>query len=86
MANDPGDSLSARAEATEAVTRMARAVASVADIPWDELPDGVARSCLLDMAYSGGDIDAFQAADGRWWVRLWGRTETCAAWAARFHV
>jgi len=65
---------------------MARNVASVAAIPWEELPDGPARGCLLEMAYAGGDVGAFRAADGRWWVRLGSETESCAAWAARFCV
>ena len=65
---------------------MARNVASVAAIPWEELPDGPARGCLLEMAYAGGDVGAFVAVDGHWWVRLGGRAESCAAWASRFSV
>ncbi|WIG59375.1 MAG: Alkaline phosphatase [Ktedonobacterales bacterium] len=65
---------------------MARNVASVAAIPWEELSDGPARGCLLEMAYSGGDVGAFRAADGRWWVRLGSGAELCAAWASRFCV
>lgn len=68
------------------VANMARNVASVAAIPWEELSDGPARGCLLEMAYAGGDGGAFRAADGRWWVRLGSRTESCAAWASRFCV
>ena len=63
---------------------MARNVASIAEIPWEALPDGAVRGCLVEMAYAGGDVGAFQAADGSWWVRLEHQTETCAAWAARF--
>ena len=65
---------------------MARNVASVAAIPWEELPDGPARGCLLEMAYAGGDVGAFCTADGRWWVRLENKAELCAAWASRFCV
>ncbi|MDE3230824.1 MAG: hypothetical protein KGO05_13175 [Chloroflexota bacterium] len=63
---------------------MAHNVASVADIPWEALPDSAARGCLLEMAYKGADVCAFRAADGGWYVRIEGRIETCAAWAARF--
>lgn len=31
------------------------------------------------MAYAGGDVGAFRAVDGRWWVRLWSRAESCVA-------
>lgn len=61
-------------------------VASIAAIPWEELPDGPARGCLLEMAYAGGNVSAFPAPDGRWWVRLGSSVETCAAWASRFCV
>lgn len=65
---------------------MGRNVASVAAIPWEELPDGPARGCLLEMAYAGGDVGAFRAADGHWWVRPGGEAESCAAWASRFCI
>ena len=65
---------------------MARNVASVAAIPWEELPDGPARGCLIEMAYAGGDVGAFRAADGRWWVRLGSAAESCATWASRFCI
>ncbi len=81
MAENPGDDLSARIENTEA---MVCNVASVASIPWEELPDGPARGCLLEMAYAGGDVGAFRTASGCWWIRLGHQTETCAEWAARF--
>lgn len=84
MADDRDDDAWAKAEVVEAGARLAHNVASIASIPWEELPDGTARFCLLDMAYAGGDVGAFRAADGRWWVRVGSRTETCAAWAARF--
>ncbi|HEY7834793.1 MAG TPA: hypothetical protein VIG30_14565 [Ktedonobacterales bacterium] len=91
MANNWYDDLDARDEIAArppaaSVARMARHVASVAAVPWEELPDAPARFCLLDMAYTGGDVGAFRAADGSWWVRLGSRTESCAAWAARFCV
>lgn len=65
---------------------MERNVARVAAIPWEELSDGPARGCLLEMAYDGGGVGAFRAADGRWWVRLGSGAESCAAWASRFCV
>lgn len=86
MANDPGPDLGPCAGPAEAIAQMARTVASVADIPWDELPDGPARGCLLEMAYAGGDVGAFRAADGGWRVRLWSQAVPCAAWAAMFCV
>lgn len=88
MRNDPDD-FPVDAEATgarERLARLARNVASIADIPWEELPDGAARGCLIEMAYAGADVGAFRAADGRWQVRVEGRVEPCAAWLARFHV
>lgn len=85
IGGEPGVSDGATTHAGRAnVANMARNAASIAGIPWEELPDGPARFCLLDMAYAGGDASAYQAADGRWWVRVGGRSETCAAWAARF--
>ncbi len=71
---------------TTALARMAWNVASIADIPWEELPDGVARGCLLEMAYLGADVGAFRMADGSWRVKVAGRAETCREWAARFCV
>ena len=65
---------------------MARNVASVAAIPWEELPDGSARGCLLEMAYAGGDVGAFRAADGHYWIRLGSEAESCATWASRFCI
>ncbi|HEX8733312.1 MAG TPA: hypothetical protein VF725_14785 [Ktedonobacterales bacterium] len=69
-----------------ALARIARSVASMADIPWEELPDGAARGCLLEMAYKGADVYAYCGLDGVWYVWVEGRTETCAAWAARFSI
>lgn len=68
------------------IASMARNVASLAAIPWEELSDGPARGCLLEMAYAGAHVGAFRAADGRWWVRLGSRAESCAAWASRFRI
>ena len=85
MRNDPDD-LPPDAENTGARERLARNVASIADIPWEELPYGAARGCLMEMAYAGADVGAFRAADGHWQVRVEGRVEPCAVWLARFHV
>lgn len=82
---DVSDGVAAHAPIADSAI-MARNVASVAAIPWEELPDGPARSCLLDLAYAGGDVGAFRAADGRWWVRLGSKAESCAAWASRFCI
>lgn len=84
MADDRDDETLISAEVTDDGARLARNVASIADIPWEELRDGPARFCLLDMAYAGGDVGAYRTADGRWWVRVGSQAETCAAWAARF--
>jgi hypothetical protein len=65
---------------------VARNVANVAAIPWEELSDGPARGCLLEMAYAGGDAGAFRAADGHYWVRLGSEAESCATWASRFCI
>lgn len=65
---------------------MASNAASIAAIPWVELPDGTARGCLIEMAYAGADVSAFCATDGCWYVRLETAIETCAQWAARFCV
>jgi hypothetical protein len=88
MRNDPNDLPEGAedAEARERLARLARNVASIADIPWEELPYGPARGCLREMAYAGADVSAFRAADGRWQVRVEGSVESCAAWLARFHV
>ena len=80
MADDIGD------EPMTSIAIMARNVASVAAIPWEELPEGPARGCLLEMAYAGGDVGAFSTPDGRWWVRLGSEVESCATWALRFCV
>lgn len=85
MAGDPDDAAWAMAETVEDGTRLSLNVASIAAVPWEELPDGPARFCLLDMAYAGGNVGAYCAADGRWWVRVGRRSETCAEWAARFN-
>jgi len=66
--------------------RMARNAASVAAVPWEELPDGAARGLLLEMAYAGLDVAARVDDDGRWRVRLGRREMTCAEWRAQFAV
>ena len=86
MSGNADDELAAHADGASASARLARNVASVAAVPWEELPDGPARGYLLEMAYLGGDVGALQTADGRWWVRLGSQMETCAAWRARFRV
>lgn len=68
------------------VARMARNVASIADIPWEQLPDGAARGCLLDMAYVGGDVFAYRSPGGEWFIHLQRQVLTCAEWAARFCI
>lgn len=68
------------------VSRAARNVASVADVPWEELPYGPARGLLLEMAYAGLDVSAYVTCDGHWRVRLQTRDMTCAEWAAQFAV
>ncbi len=83
MADDTAEN---RGTGADGVARTASNVASFADIPWEALADGAARCCLLEMAYAGADVCAFCAADGGWYVRVAGRAETCAAWAARFCV
>lgn len=85
MPND-ADDLPEGAASNEASARMARNVTSIADVPWEELPFGAARGCLLEMAYAGADVGAFRGSDGHWQVRVEGHVESCAAWLARFHV
>ncbi len=69
---EPGVSDGAATHAGRAnIASIARNVASVAAIPWEELPDGPAWGCLLEMAHAGGDVRAFRVADGRWWC-VWG--------------
>jgi len=83
--DDAHDDLGECRRDAAAIARMACNVASIAAIPWEALCDGVARGCLLEMAYAGGDVGAV-AADGTWWVRLGSRLELCTAWAARFRA
>lgn len=68
------------------VCRMARNVASVAAIPWEELADGPARGCLLEMAYAGLDVGAYESCAGRWRIRLQRHEMSCAEWSAKFAV
>lgn len=71
---------------SNAVVSMARNVASLADIPWEQLADGTARGCLMEMAYAGADVSAYCNEDGTWYIRLMGASMTCAEWAAKFGV
>ena len=66
------------------VCRMARNVASIAAIPWEALADGPARGCLLEMAYAGLSVGAFETREGCWRIRLQGNELSCAEWAAKF--
>ncbi len=68
------------------VCRMARNVASIAAIPWEELADGPARECLLEMAYAGLDVGAFETHEGCWRIRLQQQAMSCGEWAAKFAV
>lgn len=86
MADDIDEARGTQVDVAEAITRAARNAASIAAIPWEELPDGAARGCLLEMAYAGGNVSASQAADGRWRIRIDSQVELCDVWAARFHV
>lgn len=69
---------------TEAVSRMAHNVASIASIPWCELADGPARGCLLEIAHAGLDVSAYVAIDDQWVIRLQGEIIPCRTWAAYF--
>jgi hypothetical protein len=61
-------------------------VASIAALPWEELPDGPARGLLLEMAYAGLRVNA-QCEDGVCWrLRVEGQEMSCAEWAAKFAV
>lgn len=66
------------------VCRMARNVASIAAIPWEELADGPARGCLLEMAYAGLNVSAYETREGCWRIHLQQRELSCAEWAAKF--
>ena len=68
------------------MAQVACNVASIAAIPWEELPDGAARGLLLEMAYAGLHVSASCCDQIRWRVRVEGQEMTCAEWAAKFAV
>ncbi|HEY7093565.1 MAG TPA: hypothetical protein VH393_10315 [Ktedonobacterales bacterium] len=68
------------------MAQVACNVASIAAIPWEELPDGPARGLLLEMAYAGLRVSACCGDLARWWVRVEGQEMTCAEWAGKFVV
>jgi hypothetical protein len=68
------------------VTQIACNVASIAAIPWEELPDSPARGLLLEMAYAGLRVSAYCHDLACWWVRVEGQEMRCAEWAGKFAV
>lgn len=86
MADELDEGRRAPVDLAEAIMRAAHNAATIAAIPWEELPDGAARGCLIEMAYAGGNVGAYQAEDGSWWIRIDSQAEPCDVWAARFHV
>lgn len=68
------------------VNQIACNVASIAALPWEELPDGPARGLLLEMAYAGLRVNARCDDEARWRLRVEGQEMTCAEWAAKFAV
>jgi len=68
------------------MAQIACNVASIAAIPWEELPDGPARGLLLEMAYAGLCVSAYPNSQVCWRVRVEGQEMTCAEWAAKFAV
>jgi hypothetical protein len=68
------------------MAQIAWNVASIAAIPWEELPDGPARGLLLEMAYAGLRVNSCCANEMCWRVRVEGQEMTCAEWAAKFSV
>jgi hypothetical protein len=73
-------------EPLQDMAQIACNVASIAVIPWEELPDGPARGLLLEMAYAGLRVSACCHDQARWWVRVEGQEMTCAEWAGKFAV
>jgi hypothetical protein len=73
-------------EPLQDMAQIACNVASIAVIPWEELPDGPARGLLLEMAYAGLRVSACCHDPARWWVRVEGQELTCAEWAGKFAV
>ncbi|HEX3272573.1 MAG TPA: hypothetical protein VHR15_18150 [Ktedonobacterales bacterium] len=68
------------------MAQVACNVASIAAIPWEELPDSPARGLLLEMAYAGLRVSAYCANQVCWRVRIEGQEMTCAEWAGKFAV
>jgi hypothetical protein len=68
------------------MTQVACNVASIAAIPWEELPDGPARGLLLEMAYAGLRVSVWRRDLACWWVSVEGQEMTCAEWARKFAV
>jgi hypothetical protein len=68
------------------MAQVACNVASIAAIPWGELPDGPARGLLLEMAYAGLRVSACYCDPACWWVSIEGQEMTCAEWAGNFAV
>jgi hypothetical protein len=66
------------------MAQVACNVASIATIPWEELPDGPARGLLLEMAYAGLRVSACCADEACWRLRIEGQEMTCAEWAGKF--
>ena len=73
-------------EPLQDMAQIACNVASIAAIPWEELPDGPARGLLLEMAYAGLLVSAYCRDPACWWVRLVAQEMPCAEWAAKFAV
>jgi hypothetical protein len=73
-------------EPRENMAQVACNVASIAAIPWEELPDGPARGLLLEMAYAGLRVNACCRDLAHWWVSVEGQKMTCAEWAGKFAV
>jgi hypothetical protein len=67
------------------MAQLASNVASIAAIPWEELSDSAARSCLLEMAYGGLCVSAYECVAG-WRLHIEGQEMTCAEWDAKFAV
>ena len=61
-------------------------VASIAAIPWEDLPDGPARGLLLEMAYAGLRVSAYCCDKVCWHVHVEGQEMTCAEWAGKFAI
>jgi hypothetical protein len=73
-------------EPLQDMAQIACNVASIAAIPWEDLPDGPARGLLLEMAYAGLGVSACPNDQAGWRVRIEGQEMACAEWAAKFAV